>query len=163
MPVAPSRRSLLIGGFALTSGGIALGLQGCSGGASDSATDESRAPSDGAPADQDVRALCVEFEVALIAAYDAALGSGPNALLSSIREQHLAHLTELGGSTAASPSASSTSLPAPSTTDLQERERVSARAVRSACSEALDPELIRTLTFIAASEASHVPALGGLT
>jgi rubrerythrin len=40
-----------------------------------------------------------------------------------------------------------------------EAERQASRARRTSCGATTDPELARILTFIAASEASHVPAL----
>lgn len=108
-------------------------------------------------------------EAALVARYDATLAALPDAppevrdLLSAIREQHAAHLVAVGG-TPADPAESTAGGTVPSTTQaalaaLMSAEKRAARDRVRACTTAESPDLARTLAFIAASEASHVPAL----
>jgi hypothetical protein len=116
----------------------------------------------------DLAAEVAAEESALISAYDAVLaaatvlGDEAVALLALIRDQHAQHRDALGGA-AAPPTAS----PAPLTidaavADLIAAEREAARSRIRACVAAGDGELARLLTFIGASEASHVPALRDL-
>jgi len=104
-------------------------------------------------------------ESVLIAHYDAViagLGEGREALVLALRElqgQHVAHRTSLGGGADSDPSA----LPdSPTLASLIKAERAATKARINACVDTTDPELARLLTFIAASEASHVPALKAL-
>lgn len=105
-------------------------------------------------------------EALLIAHYDAVLQALPEtqtetrSALSALREQHVAHREALGGG--GEPALDD--LPEdPSITSLTAAEKAASKARIRACAEASDPELARTLAFIAASEASHVPALKDLT
>lgn len=108
-------------------------------------------------------------ESTLIATYDAVLaatglGDEASARLALIRDQHAQHLEALGGTAGPATSSESSS---PLTTDaavanLIAAEREASRSRIRACVSADDAELARLLTFIAASEASHVPALRDL-
>lgn len=107
-------------------------------------------------------------EAALIARYEAALASVPDdqpdlrTALSLIREQHRSHLDALGGAPAATVPASAPATTAGLLADLITAERAASDERITACVDARDPELARLLSFIAASEASHVPALRDL-
>lgn len=102
-------------------------------------------------------------ELALIALYDAALASLPEAderrraLLTALRQQHVEHRDALAPD--ADVAGSDAAPLAPGLRDLAAAERKATKARIRACVEADDPQLARTLAFIAASEASHVPAL----
>jgi hypothetical protein len=118
----------------------------------------------------DLAAEVAAEESALIASYDAVLAAATGlgdeafALLALIRDQHRQHLDALGGIDSPSPSVASA---APSTAaaavgSLIDAERAAARSRIRACVAAEDADLARLLTFIGASEASHVPALRDL-
>lgn len=116
----------------------------------------------------DLAAEVAAEEAALIARYDAVLAAGPGlgeettALLALIRDQHVQHLDALGGTGTAVPATAGASSPATqdaAITDLIAAEREAARSRIRACVAADDADLARLLTFIGASEASHVPAL----
>ena len=101
-------------------------------------------------------------EALLIAHYDAVLEGLPEAesstreALVALREQHVAHREALGGG--GEPLLDD--LPeTPSIASLASAEKAASKARIASCVDAADPELARTLAFIAASEASHVPAL----
>ena len=109
-------------------------------------------------------------ESALIATYEAVLTAAPGlsdeaiALLTLIRDQHVQHRDALGG---AAESQTPSKGPSPATADaavkdLIAAEREAARSRIRACVAADDADLARLLTFIGASEASHVPALRDL-
>lgn len=154
-----SRRSLLAGG--LTVAGLAgAGLLASCSGAREPSTGASGSPAESA-SDDPVRARAVAAEQALIAAYDTALAEGADPLLEAIRAQHRAHLDALGGTavTADATTADATTAVPPTRAALAVLEREAATRGREHCLEAADPELVRTLAYIAASEASHVPAL----
>lgn len=114
-------------------------------------------------------------EEALIALYEAVIASLPEdggsvrPLLLAIRDQHRQHRTALLADAASAGDAAPAPDPAPSFAPgdralaaLLEAERAAAKARIRACVAAEDPELVRVLAFIAASEASHVPALRAL-
>lgn len=145
--MSTSRRTVLIAGL-LGSGFV---LQGC---ASDDVA--SGTPSPSSDPDTAVRQQAAQAEADLIAAYDEAITMSNDPLLLTIRAEHQAHLQALGASgiTATTPTAITAA-------DLRGLEKEAARGCRTFCAQASDPELIRTLTFIGASEAAHVPALGG--
>lgn len=116
----------------------------------------------------DLAAEVAAEESALVAAYDSVL-AGPasldpqaTALLTLLRDQHSQHRDALGGAatevTAPAPPESTTAALA----GLIAAERAAARSRLRACVAAGDAELARLLTFIGASEASHVPALRDL-
>ena len=154
-----SRRALLLGGLA-AAGALGAGLLSSCG--PDGSTSGADAPDAGATASppltdegrDDVRAGAASRERDLIAAYDAALARRADPLLASIRAQHEAHLAALGGGGAAGPAPSEVT-----TAVLVSLERDAAAACRQACMDTTDAELARTFAFIAASEASHAPAL----
>jgi hypothetical protein len=104
-------------------------------------------------------------ELTLIGAYLGAIKAFPElrGTLSSIAEQHRAHARELGATqadlsdvTAIPPS---TAKAAGALTELIKRERAAAGMRSDMAMTATDAASTRTLTFIAASEASHVPEL----
>ena len=99
----------------------------------------------------------IAAERALIEAYDAVMASDPDPRLAAIRAQHQAHLEALGASD--DPASASSAGPSATRGSLVALERDAAVRARQDCLEAEDPELVRTLAFIAASEASHAPAL----
>lgn len=120
--------------------------------------------------DDAVRAAVAEAETALIAQYQGVITAFPDlgASLVAILEQHRAHLAAVTpgqGAAEMAPqiSPSTTSAPKGSAVDalqfLADAERAASQQRREACVLAADPELTRMLAFIAASEASHVPAL----
>jgi hypothetical protein len=94
-------------------------------------------------------------ELALIAAYDAALMSAAPAErreLTRIRDEHVAHLSALDWSvepTAIAPSSTITDA------QLARAERRAARSRTRAAREAADPDRAQVLALIAASEAQH--------
>lgn len=131
-------------------------------GSDDTAEAPTAAPERPAPA---LDATVAADEAQLIAHYDAVLASLPEgdsavrATLLLIRDQHAEHREALGGGSADEPVV----LPdQPSISSLMAAEKSAAKSRIRSCVEATDPELARVLTFIAASEASHVPALKDL-
>lgn len=163
----PTRRAFLAGGTLVTGTMLVAGgtlLAGCSGAADEpDAAAASATPSEGGTGGGDrVLDQALATELALIDAYDRALAAGDDPLLRRIRQEHLAHLAALGGRAPTTPAALRGD--GASTVDLTELialEREAALAARRACGDAAEPTLIRTLAFIAASEASHGPALEG--
>jgi hypothetical protein len=109
-------------------------------------------------------------ESALIASYDAVLAAFPDlttesaAILASIRDQHAQHRDALGGAPDAEVAAAVTPAAGLDATlrGLIAAERDASRVCVRACVEAADADVARTLAFIGASEASHVPALRDL-
>ncbi len=101
-------------------------------------------------------------ELALIAAYDAALlSAGPKqtAVFQALRDEHAAHARALGW----------TDIPAPTTSQesvgraaLLRAERAAARQRADGARDAGDTELAQVLALIAASEAQHVVTLEAL-
>ena len=104
-------------------------------------------------------------EALLAASYDAAIAALPDAdpaviaLLTGIRDQHAAHRDALGGTSLAPDAPPQPAAQAAVIDELLAAERQAARDRIDACESATDPELARLLAMIAASEASHVPAL----
>ncbi|MFM8894098.1 MAG: ferritin-like domain-containing protein [Actinomycetales bacterium] len=123
----------------------------------------------GSPDDQ-VRSEVAAAELALIAQYQSTIAAFPDlgASLMALAEQHRAHLAAMGDAFAGAeiPSGQQTtpiqqgSSAQQAVAALAEVERAAAQQRRQSCLDAQDPGLARTLAFIAASEASHVPALG---
>lgn len=105
-------------------------------------------------------------EQELVAMYDAAIAAYPEvaSALQVIRDQHLEHAMALDATS--SPSPSPTAEVAESVdaalVSLVKAERRAMRQRIDACVEAQEAGLARTLAFIAASEAAHVPALRDL-
>lgn len=136
-------------------------LAACSTSADSTGTNGSPAPAGSAGDGGQVDDQAVQ-EADLVALYDAVLAAFPDAavtgLLRSVRDQHAQHLDALGGAT----STGAASVPATLTaalTALAATEREASRSRVRACVAAGDPENARVLSLIAASEASHVPAL----
>jgi hypothetical protein len=159
--VSTSRRAVLAAGITVGATGALFILQSCS---SDTAPASS---SDATPSDADaaVRASAITAELALIAEYERALASRSEPQLLAIRDEHVAHLSALDAGEAVEQESADDDTGTRSpvvVADLRDRERTAADQGRARCTQATSPELIRLLTFIAASEASHVPALGRL-
>jgi hypothetical protein len=159
---ALTRRQGLLGVLALGAFG-GLALSACS---SPATLDQTVAPSATAapvpPAVADEHALITRYD-ATIAAFPA-LAAG----LTAIRNQHGEHLVALGVA-ASAPVSTASDAPLSLPTDpraaigaLIDAERAAMRQRIDACVAATEPETARTLTFIAASEGSHVPALKDL-
>jgi dsDNA-specific endonuclease/ATPase MutS2 len=104
-------------------------------------------------------------ELTLIAAYTGAIESFPQlrGTLNAIADQHRAHARQLGAGEEELAAIAAT-LPGsekikPAITELIELERAAAKMRASSAQRSTDTDNTRTLTFIAASEASHVPEL----
>lgn len=101
-------------------------------------------------------------EQELVARYASVISAFPSLStpLGAIRDQHLAHAIELSDATPGAPAA--VVVPSDQRAALGmliAAERDAMRGRLADCVAAQDPDLARTLTFIAASEGSHVPAL----
>lgn len=107
-------------------------------------------------------------EFGLIGAYLGVIAEFPKlrGTLSAIAEQHRAHARELGATeeqlAAIEPIASDASRQGPAITRLISRERAAADMRADGAIRATTPDQVRALTFIAASETSHVPELRDL-
>lgn len=105
-------------------------------------------------------------ELALIAAYDAALATaapGGQRTLRRIRDEHVAHLAALGWpESPPSPSESATPDVRVVRRDLVRAERSAARSRARSAMDAADVDQAQILALIAASEAQHVVALEDL-
>jgi hypothetical protein len=177
----------------LVLGAAALGLAGCTSDRTDppppSAPAVSSAPTD---PDAQLRDEVAASEVALIAAYRAALQSAPElaADLAPFVAHHEAHLERVApgypgsgdgsafpsasgspsgsgpGSGAASPSGAAEGTSGPSAASvlaaLVDAEKAAQAQRAAACDGAQDPVLVRELCLIAASEAQHATALQAL-
>lgn len=162
-PSALTRREGLI---ALALGSLALPLAGVAGCSSGPSSDTPSTSTDALPTvPAELAARVAAEEQALIARYDAALASlesdgaadaGTVRLLTSIRDQHVAHREALGGAGDAPAGTAPSTVTVSGLIDL---ERAAARSRVRSCVEADDPSLARLLSLIAASEASHLPAL----
>ncbi len=154
-----SRRAVLLGA-ALPVGLVTLGsLTSCGGG---EATPEAI---EIAPTEPEAPEENLLDELSLIGAYLGAIEAHPElrGSLTSLADQHRAHARELGASqeelSAIVPITPAAAKVKATLTELIARER--AAADLRAQSAQLDPagERVRTLTFIAASESSHIPEL----
>jgi hypothetical protein len=150
-----TRRALMVGTLGLAGAGV---LAACGEQGSDVTSPGTGAKSESVPID------VAASEQALIDQYGAAITAFPALApaFASLQSQHQEHLAALGVEAPAA--ASSTAAMAATGLEaailgLMEAERQASRARRTSCGATADPELARTLTFIAASEASHVPAL----
>lgn len=104
-------------------------------------------------------------ELSLIGAYLGAIESFPElrGTLTAIVDQHRAHASELG----ATPDQLETITPIPPAAarikpalgELIARERSSAELRADSANASPDADIVRALTFIAASESSHIPEL----
>ena len=104
-------------------------------------------------------------ELALIGAYEGtiAVHSELRGSLSTIAEQHRAHARELGATeddlAAIDPIPPQAANAEEAVANLIKRERRAAEQRAKAAEQAEQTERVRALTFIAASESSHVPEL----
>ena len=107
-------------------------------------------------------------ELNLIGAYLGVIEAFPElrGSLSAIADQHRAHATELGATdeqltqvTAILPAAVA---PRPAIGELIARERAAAELRVETALTSNEPTTVRALTFIAASESSHIPELRDL-
>lgn len=107
-------------------------------------------------------------ELSLIGAYLGAIAEFPElrGTLSAIADQHLAHARELGASqdqlAAVEAIVPDAVRRGPAITELISRERAAADMRADGAVRAQSPDQVRTLTFIAASESSHIPELRDL-
>jgi hypothetical protein len=131
---------------ALTAAGLIV-LPACS-------DDVDNPPETSAPPDAEQAA-----ELALIAAYDAALTQRDNETLRRIREEHAAHLRALGWQ---DPPPAATASTGPTRKELIRAERRAERQRATAAGTESDPDRAQVLALIAASEAQHVVTLGAL-
>ena len=169
------RRTLLgLGGLSLV-GVAAVPLSGCTSGTNPSPTDTSTAgPTDPVDPTADVdialREGVAREEGDLIARYEATITAHP-ALADRLRPlaaQHREHRAALRGDAAdtddqtISPPAVSADA-ATALADLAAQERAAADSRTTACVDASGHTTARLLALIAASEASHAEALGGVT
>ena len=102
-------------------------------------------------------------EIALIAAYDAALASTGNAVRAQyqrIRDDHAAHLRALGWTDV--PTAGPSPSQPPGRRALRRAEVAASRARTRAAIASADAEQAQILALIAASEAQHVVILDAL-
>lgn len=158
-PTAPrlGRRSLLIAAGSI---GAAATLAAC--GPSGEGADPSAAASAAIGAAPDaLRREVATAERALIAAYDAAIAAFPSLAvdLAAVRAQHADHLSAMAADGAEPPAATTPASPAEAIAALRAAEQQAARARRTSCVAAADPELARVLALIAASEQSHAAYL----
>lgn len=134
----------------------ALALAGCTSGpptAADTGTDR-------------VRAQVAADEASLIAQYATTIAALPQlaASLQPIMQEHQAHLAAMGAraTESATPAGRPPGSPDQALAALADAERAAAQQRREACVASGDAELARILALIAASEAAHIPALGGI-
>ena len=152
---APTRRAFLLAGAATG----ALALAGCSG---DDPAPEAVEIEPTAPPEPEPNLL---DEFTLIGAYAGAIAAFPElrGTLTTIADQHRAHARELGATDAdlagIEPIPPDAQRIRPAVTELIKRERSAARLRAESTIGDVEPETIRALTFIAASEASHIPEL----
>lgn len=152
---APTRRALLLGAAAVPM----VALAGCS----------SEEPAPAAIPVQPTTTPAPEEnlldELTLIGAYEGAIVAFPElrGSLASIAEQHRAHARELGADDATlagvEPIPPSATRPRATLTELIKRERAAGSMRAEAAAADSDTARVRALTFIAASESSHVPEL----
>ena len=113
------------------------------------------------PASDPIAAEVAGAEQALIAQYQAFITAFPQLKLelTPILDQHADHLKALGVTTTSTAAPVAASDPRTAVAVLADAEREAAKARRTSCVAATNPELARLLALIAASEASHAPAL----
>ena len=113
------------------------------------------------PANDPVATEVAGAEQALIAQYQAFITTFPQLKveLTPILDQHADHLKALGVTTTATAATVAAYDPRTAVAVLADAEREAAKARRSSCVAATNPELARLLTLIAASGASHAPTL----
>jgi hypothetical protein len=142
-----SRRAVLITATGIAGAGI---LTGCGGG-----TEISAAAAD--PVSTEVAAA----EQSLIAQYQTFITAFPelSAELTPLLDQHADHARAIGVKAPASTAPVAAADARTAIAVLADIEREAAKARRASCVAATDPELARIVALIAASEASHAPAL----
>ena len=142
-----SRRAVLAAGAGIAGAGV---LAACG--------DSTAAPG---PADDPVATEVAGAEQALIAQYQAFIAAFPqlSVELTPILDQHADHLKALGVTITSTAAPVAASDPRTAVAVLADAEREAAKARRTSCVAATNPELARLLALIAASEASHAPAL----
>jgi len=142
-----SRRAVLAVGAGIAGAGV-LGACGDSTAAS-------------GPANDPVATEVAGAEQALIAQYQAFIAAFPQLSLelTPILDQHADHLKSLGVTITSTAAPVGASDPRTAIAVLADAEREAAKARRTSCVAATNPELTRLLALIAASEASHAPAL----
>ncbi len=142
-----SRRAVLISATGIAGAGI---LTACATG-----------PETSAGAADPVSAEVAGAEQSLIAQYQAFITAFPelSADLNPLLEQHADHAKAIGvkANAATAPVAAADARTAIAV--LADAERAAAKARRASCVAATDQELARIVALIAASEASHAPAL----
>ncbi len=116
-----------------------------------------------------IAAATASAELELVALYAAVAAAFPDlaASLAPIGAQHQSHADAVAGGGTSEPSASPTPIAVPGTRSqaldlLVASERRAMRERIDACVAADEPGLARTLAFLGASEASHIPALRDL-
>ena len=147
---AISRRAVLIGATGIAGTGI---LTACANG-----TETSAAAAD------PVSAEVAGAEQALIAQYQAFITAFPELSvdLTPLLEQHADHAKAIGVKAPATSAPVAAADARTAIAVLADAERAAAKARRASCVAATDPELARIVALIAASEASHAPALSRL-
>ncbi len=155
-----SRRRLVQGVIAVPAmGAAATALAACGG---DDPTPQAIEIEPSKPPEQDPTLL---DELALIGAYEGtiAVHSELRGTLTTIAEQHRAHARALGATAedlaAIEPIPPQAANAKEAVANLIKRERNAAQQRAQAAEQASEPDRIRALTFIAASESSHVPEL----
>lgn len=146
-----SRREVLI-----VAGGVTFtGAVAACAGSSEPATSSPAAVPDTARSD------AAGNEHALLMAYDQTIATYPTLAdaLTPLRQQHADHLASLAVETPATASYTVPTTDTAAIDALRNLERAAARSRRASCVATVDPDLARLLTAIAASEASHAPAL----
>ena len=144
---AISRRAVLIGATGIAGAGI---LTACTTGAEPST----------AAADP-VSAEVAGAEQSLIAQYQAFITAFPemSADLTPLLEQHADHAKAIGVKATATSAPVAAADARTAIAVLADAERAAAKARRASCVAATDQGLARLVALIAASEASHAPAL----
>ena len=104
-------------------------------------------------------------ELSLIGAYLGAIDTFPElrGSLTTIADQHRAHATALGATPeqlqGIAPIAPAAARMKPALAELIARERAAADLRADSANTSSDPDTVRSLTYIAASESSHIPEL----
>ena len=142
-------------------------LSACGSGATtagDSTTGDSKAGGSGASpvaTDAQINIAVATSERALIALYTATISAFAQVApsLEPLLRQHEEHLAATGVEVPDPPAQNPPSNLSAAIAALRQAELIAALERRESCLLASEPDFVRTLTFIAASEASHVAAL----
>lgn len=152
---SPTRRAVLLGAIALPT----LTVVGCS--SEEPAPEAVTVEPTSAPIPEEN----LQDELTLIGAYEGAVLAFPElrGTLAAIADQHRAHARELGADettlAAIEPIPPSAKRPRPALTELIKRERAATALRAESANQESDGPRVRALTFIAASESSHIPEL----